>query len=181
MLMKCHPQRGRTTILLAVVITLTLSGCAGKKVYYTPPHKEIYHCQNAFGEEISFEEQMAQFYDNWEGVPWRLGENGRHGLDCSAFIQKAACRLLGVNLPRTVVEMVRCGEKIRREELQPGDLVFFRTGWKNRHVGMYLGNSRFMHVSSSKGVSISSLDPEDDSSYWNSKYWCARRIPPKSF
>ena len=175
--MKFHLQRERTAILLAVVITFTLSGCAGKKVCYAPPQKKNYQCQDASGKEISFEEQMAQFYDNWEGVPWRLGEDGRHGLDCSAFIQKAACRLLGVNLPRTVVEMVRCGEKIRREELQPGDLVFFRTGWKNRHVGMYLGNSHFMHVSSSKGVSISSLDPEeDDSSYWSSKYWCARRI-----
>ncbi|MBM9519713.1 C40 family peptidase [Desulforhopalus vacuolatus] len=175
MLMKFCPQRGSTAILLAVVISFALSGCTGKKVRHALPQEEIYQWQG--GAEIPFEQQMAQFYNNWKGVPWRLGENGRHGMDCSAFIQKAVRCLLGVNLPRTVVEMVRYGKKLRREELQPGDLVFFRTGWNVRHVGMYLGNSRFMHVSSSKGVSISALQPVDGySGYWNSKYWCARRI-----
>lgn len=174
MLKKFCPQSGLTVILLAVVVAFTLSGCAGKQMCHAP-QEEIYPCQGEA--ESLFERQMADFYNSWKGVPWRLGKDGRDGLDCSAFMQKAVHSLLGTNLPRTVVEMVHYGRELRREELRPGDLVFFRTGYKVKHVGMYLGNSRFMHVSSSKGVSIASLQPADGyGGYWNSKYWCARRI-----
>jgi hypothetical protein len=60
--------------------------------------------------------------------------------------------------------------------LQPGDLVFFKTGRKTRHVGVYLSGDEFVHASSSSGVTISSLDTD----YWQRTWWHARRVLPDS-
>jgi cell wall-associated NlpC family hydrolase len=59
------------------------------------------------------------------------------------------------------------------DELQTADLVFFKTGWKTRHVGIYIGEGQFLHASTSRGVMISSLD----NPYWQRHYWTSRRVP----
>jgi hypothetical protein len=65
---------------------------------------------------------------------------------------------------------------VRRNDLQPGDLVFFRPSRKNRHVGVYLSDGEFVHASSSSGVTISQLD----AAYWRRTWWQARRVLPES-
>ena len=79
---------------------------------------------------------------------------------------------LGVDLPRTTEELAREGERVDRSELQAGDLVFFKTGFRQRHVGIYMGGKRFLHASTSRGVMTSSLN----NVYWKERYWKARRI-----
>jgi len=64
------------------------------------------------------------------------------------------------------------GKSISRKELKAGDLVFFKTGWLTKHVGIYIAGDKFLHASTSKGVTISYLT----NAYWQSKYWKARRI-----
>ena len=64
------------------------------------------------------------------------------------------------------------GKRIRRSQLRAGDLVFFKTGWAKRHVGIYSGSGRFIHASTSKGVISSQLD----SDYWRKHFWQARRV-----
>jgi cell wall-associated NlpC family hydrolase len=64
------------------------------------------------------------------------------------------------------------GQAIQRERLRAGDLVFFKTGLFTRHVGMYIDDGDFLHVSSSNGVMVSNLEDL----YWKRTYWQARRI-----
>ncbi len=74
-------------------------------------------------------------------------------------------------MPRSTELMAKMGKKIDRKQLRAGDLVFFKTSYKVRHVGIYIEKGQFLHASSSKGVMISRLD----NVYWADKYWQSRR------
>ena len=108
---------------------------------------------------------------NWIGIPYRWGGTSRRGIDCSAFVQQYVRTTLGIELPRTTASQRYEGVSIGKDELIPGDLVFFRRRG-TRHVGVYLGDGEFIHASSSRGVTISELA----SSYWTRYYWMSRRI-----
>ena len=115
---------------------------------------------------------LETYFNDWVGTPYRAGGSDRRGIDCSGFVQQAYAALFGIPLPRTTKMQARSGNKISQSELKPTDLVFFRTGFFNRHVGIYRGNGHFMHVSTKRGVTLSRL--HDD--YWNGHFWQARRI-----
>ena len=76
------------------------------------------------------------------------------------------------NLPRTTEEISKEGKKINKNNLKPGDLIFFKPSRKYMHLGIYMGNNAFMHSSTSKGVIKSKLD----NVYWKDKYRFSRRI-----
>ncbi|WP_328515346.1 NlpC/P60 family protein [Marinobacterium marinum] len=116
--------------------------------------------------------RLLLVYATWEGVPYRLGGNDQRGVDCSGFIQQVFLQVNGLALPRTTAQQVRQGQRIKRQHLQPADLVFFKTGWRQRHAGIYLGNGEFMHASTSRGVMISRLD----NPYWQDVWWTGRRL-----
>jgi len=111
-------------------------------------------------------------YQVWENTPYRLGGNSKKGLDCSALVQNIYQNSFNIFLPRTTSTQVLKGTQIHKNKLQVADLVFFKTSHSMQHVGIYIGDNQFMHVSTSKGVMISSLD----NIYWRSKYWQSRRI-----
>lgn len=113
-------------------------------------------------------------YADWVDTPYRFGGDDRAGVDCSGFIQQVFLQLDGRILPRTTEEQAREGNKVAVRHLRPADLVFFKTGWKQRHAGIYLGNGEFMHASTSRGVMISRLD----NPYWQDSWWMARRLTP---
>lgn len=113
--------------------------------------------------------QLSRVFSEWVGTRYRLGGESKRGIDCSAFTQTAFEEAFGVSLPRSTAEQRYVGRKIAKNELKSGDLVFFR---HNNHVGVYLGNGRFMHSSSSHGVMISSLDE----AYWSRSYTQSRRV-----
>lgn len=115
---------------------------------------------------------LDTYFNDWVGTPYRPGGWDRRGIDCSGFVQQAYAALFGIPLPRTTKMQARSGNKISQSDLKPTDLVFFKTGLFNRHVGIYRGNGHFMHVSTKRGVSLSRLD--DD--YWDGRFWQARRI-----
>lgn len=93
------------------------------------------------------------------GVPYRLGGSTIKGMDCSAFVKKIF-EIFNVQLPRTAREQMYVGKRVGMEELEEGDLLFFRTRWANNlHVGIYIGNNEFVHASyRSKEVRVDSLD-----------------------
>jgi len=111
-------------------------------------------------------------YSQWRGVPYRNGGQGKRGIDCSAFVQQTFKDKFGLHLPRTTKQLSNYGRKITTTGLRPGDLVMFKTGWRDRHVGIYLEKYRFLHVSLTKGVTVSSMTD----SYWYSRYWQTRRV-----
>ena len=82
------------------------------------------------------------------GVAYRFGGTSpTTGMDCSAFMQYIFRRTMQVNLPRTSSEQAKVGSQVSRSALQPGDMVFFNTsGRRISHVGLYIGNDRFIHA-----------------------------------
>lgn len=112
------------------------------------------------------------------GTPYRLGGNSpQQGLDCSGFVGHVFRQTLGLQLPRDSLAISHSARPLDRQELQPGDLVFFNT--LNRaysHVGIYLGDDRFVHASSSRtgGVMVSRLGD----TYWRTRFDGARRVLP---
>ncbi|MGC9421579.1 C40 family peptidase [Vibrio sp.] len=124
------------------------------------------------------ESSLFLVYQQWQGVPYRLGGSNKTGIDCSAFVQIAYQDAWQQSLPRTTRLQSQQGQAIEYHHAQYGDLVFFKTSHTTRHVGIYLGNKSFMHASTSQGVVISRID----NPYWASKLWQFRRIanPPWS-
>ena len=120
---------------------------------------------------------LYQFIDNWMNTPYKWGGMDKRGIDCSALMQLLFDSVYNISIPRTSVEQfyARWIDKFRStQHLSEGDLIFFKTIGNNvvSHVGMYLDNGRFINASSSKGVSIASInDP-----YWSSRLVGAGRI-----
>ncbi|MCK7595817.1 NlpC/P60 family protein [Microbulbifer sp. CAU 1566] len=119
---------------------------------------------------------LYQQHQEWKGIPYRLGGMSRRGIDCSALVYLIYRDEMGIQLPRTTQYQAVAGKAIKRGQLRPGDLVFFRTGRRGRHVGIYIEDGKFLHASVSKGVTISHMADY----YWKSRYWRARRLELES-
>ena len=115
---------------------------------------------------------LQTYYRTWRGTPYRMGGVSARGLDCSAFVQNAYREVYQLSLPRDTRQQGKLGKRVSKAQLLQGDLVFFKTGWRQRHVGIYTGDDHFIHVSPSKGVMESSLED----AYWKKRYWKARRL-----
>ncbi|MFT6449126.1 MAG: lipoprotein Spr/probable lipoprotein NlpC [Oleispira sp.] len=116
--------------------------------------------------------QLLAQLSEWKGVPYQFGGLTKQGVDCSGFIYLTFAEEFGIRIPRTTKSQVLKGQVIDQADLVPGDLVFFMTGYNQRHIGIYVGKKQFIHTSSSRGVMLSRLD----NPYWQSAYWHARRI-----
>jgi len=109
------------------------------------------------------------------GIRYKYGGNApENGLDCSGLVRYVFKEVLGKELPRTSEEISRVGKQVERTDLQPGDLVFYNTLRRGfSHVGIYLGDNKFIHSPSSGGhVRIESMDIQ----YWKQRFNGARRI-----
>lgn len=127
--------------------------------------------QNTSNPQLTQQRWLA-WHQQWAGTPHRLGGASKQGIDCSAYVQKGYKELFGVALPRQTKQQSKTGHAVSRKHLRTGDLIFFKTALLARHVGVYMGDGTFLHVSSSKGVTRSSLG----NSYWKKNYWKARRV-----
>ncbi|WP_019519600.1 C40 family peptidase [Faucicola boevrei] len=107
------------------------------------------------------------------GTPYRFGGTTPSGFDCSGFMQYVF-KNAGISLPRTSRDMATVGKQVSRDALQVGDMVFFaHSGSRISHVGMYVGDGKFIHSpSTGKTVEITSLN----SKYWAGRYITARRV-----
>lgn len=109
------------------------------------------------------------------GTPYRWGGNDPDkGFDCSGLVGYVFRNALGIDLPRVSREMAKSGELVTdRAKLSAGDLVFFGRRGRVDHVGIYVGEGRFVHAPSrGKDVQVSSLE----TGYWSQKFMQARRL-----
>lgn len=111
------------------------------------------------------------------GVPYRFGgSNPKVGFDCSGLVNHVYRETLGIILPRTSRQLATIGVPVATEALRPGDLVFFNTrGAPNSHVGIYLGDSRFIHAPRAR--TLVRIDRLDDPGY-RERFEGARRLDP---
>ena len=112
----------------------------------------------------------------WLGVPYLYGGNNRDGVDCSGFVLNVFSNALEISLPRTSRQQNDYCSTLSRDELRPGDLVFFDTK-KERdgevsHVGLYVGDGNMIHASSSKGVIVTSID----SRFYSTRFLAGGRV-----
>ena len=115
--------------------------------------------------------QVANYAYNFLGRPYVYGANGPNAFDCSGFTSYVY-RHFGVSLPRTASSQFSAGSAVSRNNLAPGDLVFFNTVGYLGHVGLYIGGGDFIHAASSGRVKISSLNE----GYYRTRYAGARRV-----
>ena len=120
--------------------------------------------------------RLARVVEGYLGIPYKWGGTTRAGMDCSAFARAIFRQTYGIELPRTVKQMYGIGRIVnQRQDLKPGDLVFFRDVFSRQgvsHVGIYLGKERFVHAGVSTGGTITSLDHP----YFYRRYVGARRV-----
>ena len=111
---------------------------------------------------------------HWMGTPHKTGGDDHNGIDCSAYASRLYQEVAGQFLPRTAADMWSKGQPVSNGPLEPGDLVFFETVNEKEasHVGVSLGGKEFTHSSTSKGVTISTLDEP----YWAEHFTGARRL-----
>lgn len=115
---------------------------------------------------------------NLIGIRYRRGgQNPETGFDCSGFVGHVFQESLGLVLPRSAKEISKTGDTVARNELKPGDLVFFNTMRKAfSHVGIYLGEGMFVHAPRSGGkIRVEDMQTQ----YWVKRYNGARRLTPE--
>ena len=112
---------------------------------------------------------LARTALSFRGRPYRWGgTSARTGFDCSGLVQ-AVCAKWGILLPRVAHGQYRMGQSVKKSDLQPGDLVFFKDTYKRglSHVGIFIGEGRFVHAASAHlGVMVSRLDSGYHLHHW---------------
>lgn len=151
----------RYWLLLIVVI---LTGCSS---HAPAPNSRL-------SDSITVIAQLNDQLGKWRGAPYRYGGMSPRGVDCSGFVYLTFRDRFNLQLPRTTIAQTDIGTRIDKDDLLPGDLVFFKTGSGENglHVGIYDTDNQFIHASTSQGVTRSSLN----NVYWRKVFWQARRI-----
>ena len=179
-------MRGNIYTVIIVQICFLLVGCSSSRHATSyPSEKPKSKALNAFlksgsEKELNTSNTNAKSVINtaktFMGAPHCMGKKKKKCTDCSGLVY-ASFKANNVNMPRTAEQQAPYGNIIwNKNQLREGDLVFFINTYKTSkyitHVGIYLGNGKFIHTSSKKGVSITTLD----NVYWKEKYVFGTRV-----
>ena len=158
----------RWLILCALIIFL--GSCRSITPQYD--YQELARASLRLGMDIDRKDNHALYVEsaNWLGVPYRSGGTSKHGVDCSGLTSAIYKKVYQKNLERNANDQRKkdC-RKVKKGKLKEGDLVFFHNGKKKKtatHVGIYLKDDKFIHASTRRGVTISTLDE----AYWKKRW-----------
>jgi len=115
--------------------------------------------------------ELRRIAESYLGVKYKWAGADRSGMDCSGFVQRVFDEAFDMQLPRSSAAMARYGKKIDKDDLKPGDLVFFKRV-RIDHVGIYMGEGYFIHSQSGIGVTYTKLE----SPYFSTHYAGAKRV-----
>jgi hypothetical protein len=152
--------------------------------FLAPSHSMALTSESTFTQVSSLlsplDQDKSEYFQNqldkYIGIPYRRGGSTEKGFDCSGFVRQVYSEFFGLDLPHQSRSQSSLPfmQKITKDELITGDLIFFATGKKQKkinHVGIYLSDGRFIHAAKG-GVTVSSLD----SSYWKARFFVAKRV-----
>lgn len=162
----------RARVLLLAGLFFSSCACADEPIVVPPPLQVSFVDRATATAQDVIDQAMDLL-----GIRYRRGGSSPEaGFDCSGFVNHVFREGLGLMLPRSSREMSQSGEIVSRDELRPGDLVFFNTMRKAfSHVGIYLGDNQFVHAPRS-GARVRIEDLRDG--YWMKRFNGARRVNP---
>lgn len=168
MLGRVSTAPSRVTLAVLLGLAVALAACSSVPPRETAPGRSI----DQRGSDRQGQRQGQRAVDvamQYRGAPYRWGGEEPSGFDCSGFVRYVYAQL-GVSLPHNAAKQYQYGTPVTRNNLEPGDLVFFD---RLRHNGVYVGEGRFIHArQTGKYVAVASLD--DD---WYRTHWVgARRL-----
>ena len=143
---------------LLAIAALLLAGCGSSRraVKYKKSERQGDRTEKIDRKPVSKSGQaLVREARKWRGVPYKYGGHSRSGADCSGFLMEVFKEAVGIRLPRSSRDQKEYCRPVRRDEMIVGDLVFFtskNSKGKIAHVGMYIGDNRMIHASSSRGV-----------------------------
>ncbi len=139
-----------------------------KKDVYTTYEKKWNITLNG-NEDVTLLEEI----DSWLGTPYKYGGKSKEGTDCSGMVMTIYKKLYNIDTKRSAYDLWQQSSVVKRDQLQCGDLVFFKINMKQvSHVGIYISNGYFVHASSSRGVIIDHLDTK----YYDDRFATGGRV-----
>ena len=173
---------GRATVVASVVAAAMMAACAppGPRPSYSreqgtwvaaQPPGYSWTTPSDLGRPSGELTDLRRVAESYLGVRYRWAGTNRNGMDCSGFVGKVFEEAYQLQLPRSSGAMASYGKKVDKEDLQPGDLVFFKRV-RIDHVGIYMGDGYFIHSQSGLGVTYTKLE----SAYFSTHYAGAKRI-----
>ena len=158
-------------ILSVLLFGGLVSGCSIAKRVNAP--KNRIEPSEKLGSFDTKSQILDSVVKSWIGVPYRYGGTSKSGVDCSGLVSAIYKEAFQINLPRSTTELLSIIQVIEENSLQPGDLVFYEIEKeKEFHVGIYLGNGKFVHASSIRGVMISNMEE----AYFRQRFYKAGKI-----
>jgi lipoprotein Spr/probable lipoprotein NlpC len=120
------------------------------------------------------DKDLLRTVTDWLGTPYRYGSNSKKGTDCSGFVTRVFKEVYGITLQRSSRSMFQNVQRVAKDEVKTGDLVFFRRGPGQPiyHVGIYLKDGKFAHSATKGGVMVSSLNQ----AYYHRNFYAAGRV-----
>ena len=161
--------------LIVLILTIMTTACTPpqRQVQRLPPYPSqqssqppLYH-QNHSSIIKARQGIVRQAYKAL-GTPYKYGgSTPKEGFDCSGLMTYIHKKGAGINLPRTATQQKNSSRTVGYSNLQPGDMLFFKTGAKTNHVGLYIGKRQFIHAPNRRSkVKITTMDNR----YWHSKF-----------
>lgn len=160
------------SIITIIVAVLLLASCSSSKSVIGCDDNKIYKNEKV---KKASDKDLVKEAKKWIGTKYKYGGHSLKGTDCSGLVMEIFLNVYNLKLPRSSSEQYNYCKKIKKSQLDVGDLVFFATGKSKKrvsHVGLYIGNDQFIHASTSKGVIISRLTQE----YYKRTYYSSGRV-----
>lgn len=164
----------RKEIISALTLCALFTGCTQVNEPITPTKVvEVEEQQDTIiaSDSLNMNDELMSFYNEWKGTRYSTTGNSKKGISPGNYVQRLFKEKFELDISNNPWKQLKFGDKVKKSDLQIGDLVFFKKSRNRMHVGIYMNNGDFMH-SSVKGVKFTKLNK----AYYKNTYYTARRV-----